>query len=199
MRNKGMTRKVMLAVILASLASPLTRAAEEVTVGGIAFPTRVDQSIGDKLEKLVLTGAGVREKYLFGVYAVASYAREGAKVKNAQELAAADYPKGLHLVMLRAVSGKDLADAFTEAIRLNYPAPALKDEIEQLTLMMRKKNTQRGDHIWLRHVPGVGLECDFAGELFLIGNVDLARAVWQIYFGPKNIGEKLKRNLTSQL
>ena len=50
---------------------------------------------------MVLTGAALRQKFYFNVYAVASYVQEGAKPRTPEELAAVNCPKRLELVMER--------------------------------------------------------------------------------------------------
>jgi hypothetical protein len=102
--------------------------------------------------------------------------------------------------MERTVDGKDMAEAFRTAIRMNYPEPAFTDEVNKLTGFMRSDSARKGDHITLTHIPGIGLHCTWAGKAeFLIKNVSFARAVWDIYFGKNNLGEKIKRGLTSRL
>src|SRR5262249_38425646 len=119
---------------------------------------------------------------------------------SAEELAAADCPKRLHLVMERTVEGKDLAEAFRSAIRLNYPEPAFAEEVQTLVQLLRGDSARKGDHIYLTHVPGVGLHCSRSGKAeFLIKNPRFARAVWDIYLGKNNVGEAVKKGLVSRL
>ncbi len=105
---------------------------------------------------LVLTGVALRQKFFLNVYAIGSYVIEGASVHTAEELAAIDQPKQLHLVMERDVDGKDMAEALLVAIRQNYPVPAFNDEVNRLTEMLRDIDLKKGDHIYLTHLPGVG-------------------------------------------
>src|SRR5689334_8407585 len=115
-----MRSKVLaVAVVLAAAAAGL--AAELVGVPGsdTQFTTTMEWTVNDKPVTLVLTGTAMREKYFLNVYALASYIQEGSGVRNAAELAAADVPKQLHLVMERSVDGKDMAEAFVVAIRAN--------------------------------------------------------------------------------
>jgi hypothetical protein len=150
--------------------------------------------------KMVLTGTALRRKLTFSVYAIGSYVQQGAKVKSAEELAAADCPKRLHLVMERTVEGKSLAEAFRAAIRLNYPAPAFDAEINTLAKLLRSDSAPKGSHILLTHIPGVGLHCSRSEKAeFLIKNPHFSRAVWDIYLGKKNVGEDVKKGLVSRL
>jgi hypothetical protein len=102
--------------------------------------------------------------------------------------------------MERAVDGKDLAEAFRAAVRLNYPDPAFAREITTLAQFLRSTAAQKGDHILLTQVPGVGLHCSLAGKAdFLIKNPAFSRAVWDIYLGKNNLGEGIKKGLVSRL
>src|SRR5437016_5088362 len=103
----------LLATALAALCGTLP-AAEMVGVPGCGttYPDAVEAVVAGKTVRLALTGAAMRTKFFFNVYAVASYVEQGSAARTAAEVAAADCPKRLHLVMERAVEGKDMAEAF---------------------------------------------------------------------------------------
>jgi hypothetical protein len=189
------------AVAVAGVCGSLI-AADVVGVPGssVQFPTRVEASVADRPVALVLTGAAVRQKVLVNVYCVASYLQEGVRVASAEELAAVNGVKRLQLVMERDVSGGDMADAFRAAIRQNYPEPAFNAEVGQLVELLRGTEVHRGDQVWLTHVPGVGLQCSLVGKTeFVIRNPAFSRAVWDIYLGARNLGDGIKKGLTSRL
>jgi hypothetical protein len=197
-----MKRFGVLSVVLLLTSGLTTRATEVVGVRGSSthFTTTMDITIGDKPVRLALTGVALREKYFINIYAVASYVVEGAGVHTAEELAALDQPKQLHLVLERDVTGNDLAEAFLIAIRQNYPAPAFAPEVDRLTATLRDLEMKKGDHVYLTHLPGVGLRCNVIGKGdFTIENPQFSRAVWDIYFGKNNLGEGIKKGLTSRL
>jgi hypothetical protein len=126
--------------------------------------------------------------------------QEGRAVRSAGELAATDCPKQLHLVMEREVTGEQMAESFTAAIRMSHPAPAFAPELAALTGLLRGRTIRKGDHIWLTHIPGVGFHCHVVGQgQHLITNVGFSRAVWNVYLGEKNLGESIKRGLVSRL
>jgi hypothetical protein len=192
----------MLAVVGVVLASAATAAAQLVGVpgSGAQYQSTVECSVAARPVKMVLTGVALRQKLFVNVYAIGSYVQEGVRVRSAEELAAVNCPKRLHLIMERAVDGKDLAEAFRAAIRMNYPEPAFAREITTLTQFLRSTAAQKGDHILLTHVPGVGLQCSLAGKAdFLIKNPQFAKAVWDIYLGKNNLGEAIKKGLVSRL
>jgi chalcone isomerase-like protein len=166
----------------------------------VQFPTPIQSSIAGNQYKMRLTGTALRTRVIFSVYAVGSYVQDGLRFRTAEELAAADKPKQLHLVMERDVDGPDMADAFKKAIRANYPEPTFNNEVMTLTEKMKGYTVHKGDHVWLTHVPGVGMHCHLAGKTdYWVKGVPFARAVWEIYLGKNSIGDDIKRGLTSRL
>jgi hypothetical protein len=197
-----MTRRSGFVLAAVVLAAASVRAAELVAVNGsdTQFTTTMDWTVNDKPVRLVLTGVALRQKFVFNVYALASYVEEGAAVKTPEGLAAADVPKQLHLVMERTVAGPDMAEAFRSAIRQNHPEPAFAGEVNQLVERLRADTACKGDHVYLTHLPGVGLQVKFAGRgEFVVRNPGFSRAVWDIYLGPHNLGDNIKRGLTARL
>src|SRR5262245_57545023 len=118
-------------LMLALLVSARVHASDMVGVPGsnAAYPTTIDAVVAGKTVKLNLTGTALRTKVIVNVYAIGSYVQNGVSVRTAEELAAADCAKRLHLVMERTVDGKDLGEAFRSAIRLNHPEPEFTDEV----------------------------------------------------------------------
>jgi hypothetical protein len=191
-----------LAALVLLLGGAGAFATELVRVHGsnTQFTTTMGITIGDQPVKLVLTGVALRQKFFLNVYAIGSYVVEDVGVHTAEELAAVDKPKQLHLVMERDVNGKDMAEAFLIAIRQNHPAPAFTEEVNRLTELLRGMDLKKDDHIYLTHRPGVGLHCSIAGKGdFTIDNPQFSRAVWDIYLGPNNVGEGIKKGLVSRL
>jgi hypothetical protein len=168
--------------------------------GSAAFPPTREIEIGGQKVRLVKTGQAVRKKLVFSVYSVASYVQEDVTVRNAQELIDVDCPKVLHLIMLRTVSGADMADSLLSILRQNHPAPAFAGEARALADKMRSSTAQNGDHILITHIPKVGLHFKHVGgEEILIRNAAFSRAMWECYFGKHNVGEDVKRGLLSSL
>ncbi len=189
-------------VVVLFLAGAGSSATELVGVRGSStqFTTTMGITVGGKPVALVLTGVALRQKFFINVYSIGSYVLEGAGVHTAEELAAVDKPKQLHLVMERDVSGGDIAEAFVVAIRQNYPVPAFTNEVTLLAEKLREIDLKKDDHIYLTHRPGEGLHCNIVnkGE-FTIENSEFSRAVWDIYLGKNNVGEGIKKGLTSRL
>ena len=197
-----MFSRSLVAVTVAALAAGGASAVELVGVHGSStrFTTTMEATAGDKPVRLLLTGAAVRQKVFINVYAIASYVQEGVAVRTAERLAEVDCVKRLHLVMERDVEGKDMAAAFQTAIRANHAAPAFAAEVEQLTRVMQGAAAKKGDHIFLTHLPNVGLHVSMPGKVdFTIRNPAFSRAVWDIYLGKNNLGEGIKKGLVSRV
>ena len=195
------TRRLFAAALLA-LCGAWASAADMVGVSGsdVQYPTALQAKVGDKDVKLVLTGTALRSKFVFSVYTIGSYLQEGVKARSGEELALVDSPKQLHLVMERDVDGKDMADAFHSAIRLNHRAPAFDKELGSLMDYMKMHPVKKGDHIHLMYLPGTGLHCNIVGKGEVkINNPAFGKAVWEIYLGKNNLGDSIKKGLTSRL
>lgn len=173
----------------------LALAAAQADTGGT-----IESKIGNRTVRMAFTGSAVRTKRIFRVYNINSYLEEGAAVRTADELANSDSAKQLNLTMLRTVDGPEMAEAFTGAIRANFPAPSFEAEVQRLTGLMKARAAKKGDEIWLTHVPGIGFQYQVVGEAaHTIPNVEFSKAVWNIYFGKNNLGDHIKRGLTAKL
>jgi hypothetical protein len=65
---------------------------------------------------------------------------------------------------------------------------------------MKGMEVKKGDHVMLWNIPKKGLYCDVGGKKqFRIENADFSKAVWKIWLGRNNLGEELKKGLTSRL
>lgn len=196
-----MTRIRLAAFSVLALCVGAATAAELVGVDGskVQYVGAQMMKVNGKDVKLVLTGTALRKKLVFNVYAIGSYVQDGVKVKSAEELASADCPKRLWLVMERDLDGKEMAEAFRTAIRLNHPDPAFNDEVNKLSEFMQTLSTKKGDHVWLTHVPGVGLHCQLLNKADVtIPNPKFSQAVWDIYLGKNNLGDGIKKGLLSR-
>jgi hypothetical protein len=197
-----MARRTFLVLALLGLFGIPALAAEMVGVDGSTtqYPTVIESPINNKPVKLVLTGTALRKRFLFNVYTLGSYVQDGIRIRNADELAGADVPKQLHLVLERDLDGKTMAEAFRDAVRLNYAAPAFDAELNRLAEFLQSTSVKKGDHVWLSHVPGVGLHGRLVGKKeIVIPNPRFSRAIWEIYLGRNNLGEPIKQGLTSRL
>jgi hypothetical protein len=191
-----------LAALLIGLWGQASLAGEGVQVGGCdaRFAETIQSRVGGKPVRLVLTGTAMRTKWTRDVYALGSYLQEGVVARDAEGLAGAQVVKQLRLVFVRDVDGKTMSKAFQEAIRLNYPAPALGAELNRLAQYIKSNPVKVGDEIWLTSIPGVGLGVQVVGKKeLLIENVQFAQAAWDAYLGHSNVGVAVKKGLSSRL
>jgi hypothetical protein len=193
--------RIALATLAIGIAG-LAIASETVGVAGSSarFATTIEVQVANKPVKLALTGAAMRKRAVFNVYAIGSYLQEGVAAKTADQLLAADGVKLLLLVMERDVSGKDMADAIQTGVRLNYAPDAFQAELKKVGDILGTLDLRKGDHVFLTAIPKVGVRCQVIGKCDVtIETPAIARAIWDIYFGRQNLGEPLKAGLTSRL
>jgi hypothetical protein len=191
----------LLVVVIAGVSVSTVFAGDTVGVDGssVRYPTEAVATIGKNRYPEKLSGTAMRKKAIFNVYAIGSYVSNDFKGKTAEELASSDVAKQLHLVLERSVNGADMAKAFEEAIKANHPNE-FGPEIAKLAALMRAHNVDRGEHVWITHVPGYGLHVQLVGKTSdFIPGLKFANAVWEIYLGPKNVGEAVKKGLLSRL
>jgi hypothetical protein len=197
-----MLKRRILAALLIGLWAQAGLADEGVQVRGCSarFAKSIQSRVGGKPVRMVLTGTAMRTKWALNVYALGSYLQEGAVARDAEGLARSPVAKQLRLVFVRDVDGETMSKAFQEAIRLNYPAPALAPELKRLSDYFRANPVKEGDEIWLTSVPGVGLGVQVVGKKdLLIENVQFAQAAWEAYLGRSNVGVAVKEGLSSRL
>jgi hypothetical protein len=191
-----------IACAVAALCGAAALAGEVVGVKGSSatYVTPIEANINGQNVPLRLTGTALRTKFVVNVYAIGSYLQQGVTVRSAEELAAANCFKRLHLILERDVEGRELAEAFRNSIRMNYPEPAFTDEVNALVAQLQQTSVRKGDQVWLTHIPDTGLHVTVQGKAtFVIHNVAFSRAVWEIYLGRNNLGDAIKAGLTSRL
>jgi Chalcone isomerase-like len=192
-------RTVVLSVAL--LCGGVVVASDMVGVSGskARFPARIEVPNGGKPVKLALTGTALRSRTIINQYAVASYLQEGVKAKTADQLAAADAYKVLHLIIETDLNSKELADAIGAAIR-NNGAKGFTSELQQLRIILGEQTLKSGQEIVLTWLPKSGVRFQVKGKTDVpIANPAFARALWDAYFGSSHQGDSVKAGLTSRL
>ncbi|MCE9563134.1 MAG: chalcone isomerase family protein [Planctomycetes bacterium] len=175
---------------------------ETVGVSGseARFPVSIESTIGPKKDRLVLTGTALRERFLVNVYTIGSYLQDGVTVTSADELVNQDCCKQLHLKMETSITGKQMADALTVAVRKSHPAPEFDAELAALSEQLQTCDIAKGAHIWLTNVPGAGLLVNVAGKLDIkINSPAFSKAIWGVYLGKNGLGESIKKGLVSRI
>ncbi|MGH8721099.1 MAG: chalcone isomerase family protein, partial [Burkholderiales bacterium] len=142
-------------LLLLAFAVPL-HAAE---VAGVKFDERV--RVADT--ELVLTGAGLRQRFIFDVYAIGLYMRD-AKADLVMQPGA----KRVAIHMLRNVDADTFTEALVDGMRPNHDAAtmqALEPRIRELSAVMATlKEARKGMAITLDWLPGTGTQMTVDGR-----------------------------------
>ncbi len=141
---------------------------------------------------LKLKGAGVRTKFVFKVYAAGLYLEDPSL--DAQAILSADQVRRVHLVMLRDVDKKTMADALSEGIARNSKdkLPALQAGINTLTSSFA--DSKSGDNVIFTYIPGKGLVG--SGKVnFTVEGKDFADALFAVWLGKDPVDGGLKDGL----
>jgi hypothetical protein len=160
-------------------------------VAGVKMDDRV--RVADA--ELSLTGAGVRKRAFFQVYAIGLYVQD----RKADPISQPG-PKRVQIHMLRDVSAETFIDALADGIKANHgeaQAKALEPRIKQLADTTAKVGEAR---------KGMRIALDWNGkatQLVVDGKPagapiegeDFYRALLRIWLGEKPVQEELKRSL----
>jgi hypothetical protein len=194
--RKGIMRALVGSIVAVALAvSPFARAAE---VAGIKLEERVKLGGSD----LVLSGAGVRTRFVVNVYVAGLYLTE--KKTQAADVIAAPGPKRVQITLLRDLSAQVFSDALNEGLRNNTPEAELaklKPQTDDLTAtMLALKEAKKGDVILLDYVPEAGTQVVMNGKPQgkPLPGADFNRALLRIWVGERAADASLKRALLGQ-
>jgi hypothetical protein len=177
-----------LLALLALVALPL-QAAE---VAGVMFEDQL--RIADT--QLALSGAGLRQRFIFDVYAMGLYVRD-AKA----DLVLQPGAKRVAIRMLRDVDADTFTEALVDGMRPNHDAAtmqALAPRIAELSANMAQlKQAKKGMTIALDWLPGTGTQMTVDGRLSgaPIAGEDFYQALLRIWLGPQPVQESLKKAL----
>jgi hypothetical protein len=174
-------------LLLLSLAFPLWAA----EVAGVKIDDQAKVGNAD----LVLTGAGLRKRVFFQVYAIGLYVQDRKSDPVAQP-----GPKRVQIHMLRDVGAEQFTEALADGIKANHTeaeAKALEPRVKQLgAIMAGVKEAKTGMVIaldWTGKETVVGIGGKPAGEP--IPGEDFYRALLRIWLGDKPVQEDLKKAL----
>jgi len=164
------------------------------------FPEEVETQIAGRSERMRLTGTGLRKKFGIKFFQIAAYCDDDVAPRNVDELAAADVPKQLVLVMQRDVAEWVLRRAFAEALARNDPDNKYPEKIETLLNHMTARPLHKGDRIVLTHMPQSGMACQVCDTSpIAVSDCEFAHLVWKIYMGPQGVCPDIRKGLGSRL
>jgi len=175
-------------LLLLALALPV-QAAE---VAGVKFDERV-QVAGTALS---LSGAGLRERFIFDVYAVALYVADPKADRVTQGGA-----KRVAIHMLRDVDADTFSKALEDGMRANHDEQAMQalaGRVAELNaIMAAAKQAKKGMDILLDWVPGTGTRVTLDGKASgaPIAGEDFYRALLRVWLGPRPVQNNLKKAL----
>jgi hypothetical protein len=174
-------------LLLMSLTSPVLAA----EVAGV----KIDDKARVADTELSLTGAGLRKRAFFQVYAIGLYVRDRKTDPIVQP-----GPKRVHIHMLRDVGADAFIEALADGIKANHTeaeAKALEPRVKQLgDTMARIKEAKKGMAIaldWNGSATQLMIDGKPAGAP--IEGEDFYRALLRIWLGEKPVQEDLKRSL----
>jgi hypothetical protein len=177
-----------LAALLIAVALPL-QAAE---VAGVKFDDQV--RLADT--PLALTGAGLRQRFIFDVYVMGLYVRD---VKA--DLVMQPGAKRIVIRMLRNVDADTFTEALVDGMRPNHDAAtmqALAPRIAALSATMAQlKEAKKGMTITLDWLPGTGTQMGVDGRPTgaPIAGEDFYQALLRSWLGPQPVQDDLKKAL----
>ena len=182
------------AVLLINMMPAFAQVKEPST--GISFPSQT--SFGGR--NLGITGTGVRKKYGFKVYAIASY-YEAGKLDKSRDLYSqllSDGPAKLIVMhFVRDVDAGRIRETFGEGLEKNIPnyksSPARKDADTFLNALTDVKENQKIELFWTQ---GGNLEVFVNGQpKAKVQSPIVAQAVWSIWLGNSPISSDIKTGL----
>jgi hypothetical protein len=195
-RRKSTTmlrRCVVLSAACAALMLGLAGAqAQTIDVGTAKFaPTATVSG-----NAVVLNGAGMRYKFVVKVYAAGLYLQNKASTPEA--IIAAPGAKRVHVVMQRAIDGRELGKLFTEGMRKNAPreefSKSIPGTIKMGEIFAEKKILEAGDTFFADFVPGQGTQVIINGKQIgdTIKEPEFYRALLSIWLGKDPADWKLR-------
>jgi hypothetical protein len=181
--------KRLLSIILITFGFTAPCYAKEVAGINLADSISID---GIKLE---LNGAGLREKWIFDVYAAALYLQTPSG--NAQDIITLDDTMVITLEMLRGVSGADMTAAIYEGFKsaMNGNTSSMDSKIKDF-LKVFGTEAAKGNMYKLAYIPEIGVEVSINGvKQNTIVGTDFKEVLFTIWLGDKPAQDSLKKSL----
>jgi hypothetical protein len=188
-----MTRKLAqtFVVLICSLALASSATLLAAEISGVKLPDQV--SVGGK--SLKLNGAGLRQATILKINAYAA----GLYLENSSHdgdgIANSDQLKGIHMVFMREVSAKQMADAFQEGFDKNCVAGCaeLKPNIGKLQGLL--KDMKKGDTM-AYHFLADGVEVMIRGQkVGKVGDKAFSHQLIRCWIGKNPPNSELKDGL----
>ena len=183
-----MFKRQFVAVILAVLM--MTTLAYAVEIGGINMP----ESLESSQAKLMLNGAGVREKFFMDLYVGGLYLKE--KSQDAQAIVEADEPMAIRLHIISSmITSKKMEKATREGFEnaTGGNTEAIKVQIEEF-ISVFKEEIKEGDIYNLIYLPGKGVAVSKNDKSkSIIKGLPFKQAMFGIWLSDKPAQKSLKK------
>lgn len=197
----ALAARAVMATLAAALAAglalvPATRADVAEPKTGVKFP--------DKIGEASLAGVGLRTKTILKVkvYAIGLYLADSALAGSLKgktgaamyrEIVWGDFPKEVHLRLVRDVSASQMQESIREAL-------TKADKARTDAFVAYFGDIKTGQEYVLRWAPGGTLETDAAGTPKPpIADKDFTAAVFGIWLGDDPIQDDIKRDLVTRI
>jgi len=190
MRHQGWR---YLAILFMGLSLPLISAETFKDPGsGTDFPTSVSVQVDGAEQNLEATGASLRKKFVFKVYAIAHYMQNppsGSESDVIAEILSSSEPKQMTMKWLRKVSRDRIVNGYKDTLQsvLGNKVNSVKPSLDKF-LSFYTTEAKEGDVHVLRWLPGGNLELIIndksQGQL---QDPDLAQAFWKMWFGKQSV------------
>ena len=156
---------------------------------------KIDERASVQNAELTLTGAGLRKRLFFQVYAIGLYVQDPKADPIAQP-----GPKRVRIHMLRDVSAEQFTEALVDGIKANHTeaeAKALEPRLKQLGAIMAQLKEARS---------GMAIALDWTGKETVLAvdgkpagapipGEDFYRALLRIWLGANPVQDDLKKAL----
>jgi Chalcone isomerase-like len=169
--------------------------AAAVEVGGV----KLEDSVKVAGKELKLSGAGVRTRAVFKVYAMGIYL--GKKETTTEAVLASTGPRRITIVMLRDVSGEDFGQAFVTGINANTDKAEKGKVVGQIVklgeMFVAVGALKKGDIVHVDWLPDTGTHIELNGKAIVEPLPDVAfyNAIMKIWLGDKPADTTLKPQL----
>jgi Chalcone isomerase-like len=187
--TRRFTQTFVVLICALALASSVTVLAAEIS--GVKLPDQM--TVGGK--SLKLNGAGLRQATILKINAYAAGLYLENSSHDGDAIANSDQPKGIHMVFMRDVSAKQMADAFGEGFEKNCVAGCaeLKPHIGRLQGLL--KDMKKGDAM-AYHFLSDGVEVMIRGQkVGKVGDKAFSHQLIRCWIGKNPPNSELKDGL----
>ena len=181
--------------IFALLAVISLNTAQAVEVAGVKFDDKIRLGNSDA----VVSGAGLRKKAFFKVYAMALYLPE--KQGETDAVLAAKGAKRIVITLLRDLSAQQFVEALQDGVASNHSdteMSALKDRLKQFSeAMLSVGEAKSGTTVLIDWLPESGTRLTVNGQAKSkdIAGEEFYQALLKIWLGNKPVQDELKQAL----